>query len=529
MLRKRQTQSMLNLLRTSARSAALCLALLLVNTASAQALYGVGDATSTTVTITSATALFAVSPTTGAANPICTLSGPSTANSVSSIDGQIYYITRTGVTPPNLYKINPLTCANTLVGAISGAAGPVLGNTTLRATHCPDGRFYVATNTAQFFEINANTGATLRTLNWSGLPTSGSGDFACTDNGNLYLVAPIAVNSTTYALFRADAATFATVPGGSSVPVTQIGASLGLAGTPNGIAEGPSGTGCAAGNPCLYVSNSANQTWRVNSVTGAATNAGTTGYGLTDLSRSFPVDISFSKTATPTTALQGQTVLYTLTASNPGPAVVNSIQILDNFPTGIASASWACTVQNPGSATLVATSCGATPTGTGNINATVSLSLGASLRYNVTATLSSSFTGTLTNAGSALINVPATDPNPSNNTSTVSTAVSPAANLSLTKDNGSGTLNAGQTTTYILTVTNSGPGSANNAVVSDPVAAGLSCSTVTCSIASGAAACPAPASLTISNLQNTGIVIPAFPANSSVNLNVTCQVTASGA
>ena len=62
-------------------------------------------------------------------------------------------------------------------------------------------------------------------------------------------------------------------------------------------------------------------------------------YGLTDLARSFPVDISFSKTVTPTTVLQGQTVAYTLTASNPGPGVVRSVAIQDSFPAGVASAS----------------------------------------------------------------------------------------------------------------------------------------------------------------------------------------------
>lgn len=519
---------MKTLFRKSFQAAILLVGALTAHVASAQVLYGVGDATSTVVALARSTALFTVSPITGAASPICTLSAPTTANSVSSVDGQIYYITRTGVTPPNLHRINPLTCTNTLIGAISGAAGPVLADATLRATHCPDGRFYAATNTAQFFEINANTAATVRTLNWTGLPVSGSGDFACTNNGDLYLVAPVAVDSATYALFRATAASFATAPGGSSVPVAQIGANLGLAGTPNGIAEGPTGTGCAAGSPCLYVSNNQNQTWRVSSTTGVATNAGTAGFGLTDLSRSFPVDLSFSKTATPTTALQGQTVLYTLTASNPGPAVVNSIQILDSFPAGIASASWSCTVQNPGSATLVATSCGATPTGTGDINTTVSLSLGATLRYNVTATLSNSFTGTLTNTGSAVINVPVTDPNPGDNTSTVNTAVSPAANLSISKTNGVNTLVAGQTTTYLLTAGNAGPGGANNTVVTDPAVAGLSCTAVACSVASGAAACPAPAALTIPNLQGGGIAIPSFPANSSVNLSVTCLVTATG-
>ena len=394
------------------------------STGHAQAVYGVGQAGTGTLTIAGSTRLFSINTTTGAATNICGLSSPSTAVSVSSIDGQAYYIDRDGTGVPKLYRINPLTCANTFIGNITGAASGVLGDVTLRATHCPDGRFYAATNVGQFFEINANNAATLRTLNWTGLPTGGSGDFACVNNGDLYSVAPTTNGGGTYRLYRANAADFATVASGSNVPVTQIGANLGLTGTPNGIADGPTGAGCAASPaPCLYVSNNTNDLWRINTATGAATSVGPTNNGLTDLSRSFPVDLSFAKTVTPTTALQGQTVFYTLTASNPGPGVVGNILIQDAFPAGVAAASWACTVQTPGSATLVNTSCGATPTGTGNINTTVSLSLNATLRYNVTATLSNTFSGTLTNVGRATITIPVTDPDPGNNTGTATTTV----------------------------------------------------------------------------------------------------------
>ncbi len=497
--------------------------------AHAQAVYGVGQAGTGAISITSANQLFSINTGTGAATQICTLSSPSTAVSVSSIDGQAYYINRDGTGVPKLYRINPLTCANTFIGNISGAAATALGDVTLRATHCPDGRFYAATNTSQFFEINADTGATLRTLNWTGLPTGGSGDFACSDNGDMYLVAPTTTNGTTYRLFRAAAASFATVPGGSSVAVTGIGTNLGLTGVPNGIADGPSGTGCAASpQPCLYVSNDSFNLWRVNVATGAATSVGPAGNGLTDLARSFPVDISFSKTVTPTTVLQGQTVAYTLTASNPGPGVVRSVAIQDSFPAGVASASWSCSVVNSGASTLVTTGCGTTPTGTGNINTTVSLSLGASVRYNVTATLSNTFSGTLTNLGRATITSVATDPNPGNNTQTATTVVTPAGLLSVAKTNAVGTVTTGQTTTYSITVTNSGPGNATNSVVTDPAVTGLTCTSVTCSVGSGAAVCPVAPALSITNLQGSGVVIPNFPANSSLVFQVGCTVTATG-
>lgn len=489
----------------------------LTGTAQAQAIYGVGAASGTTYN-----RIYTVNPTSGAATDLgCTLLYSTAAMGVASLDGNIYYIEQT-VANPRIVSINPQTCAS------GTAVATTLPTSVIRATSCPDGRFYAMSNTAAFFEIDPTTGATIRTLNWTGLPAGGSGDFACTSDGNMYILAQD--GTLNYNLYRATSASFQTVASGSNVPVTDLG-DLGLAGAPNGLAEGPLGLpGCAASpNPCLVASTGAtSQTWRVSSLTGVATNAGTTGAILTDLSRSFPVDISFSKAVTPTTVLQGQTVFYTLTASNPGPGVVREVAIQDTFPAGVASASWSCAVQAAGSSTIVTTSCGTTPTGTGNINNTVSLSLGGSVRYNVTATLSNTFSGTLTNTGRATITSVATDPNPTNNTQTVTSTVNPAGNLSVTKTNAVGTLTAGQTTSYTITVANSGPGNATNTVVTDPAVSGLSCTSVTCSVGSGAAVCPVAPALSIANLQGSGVPIATFPANSSLNFQVQCTVTATG-
>ncbi|MGN0860109.1 MAG: hypothetical protein ACI4NW_13190 [Stenotrophomonas sp.] len=83
----------------------------------------------------------------------------------------------------------------------------------------------------------------------------------------------------------------------------------------------------------------------------------------------------------------------------------------------------------------------------------------------------------------------------------------------------------GQAVTYTLTARNNGPDAANGAVIRDPAVAGLSCSSVNCQ-ASGSAQCPA--SPTVSQLQGTGLVLPAFPANGQVVLSLACTVTATG-
>lgn len=103
----------------------------------------------------------------------------------------------------------------------------------------------------------------------------------------------------------------------------------------------------------------------------------------------------------------------------------------------------------------------------------------------------------------------------------------PTTTLTITKSNGVTTLTAGQTTSYTVTIANLGPNNAPGAVFQDPVATGLSCTTVTCAVTSGSASCPAP--LTISALQSTGLAItPTFNASSTLSFVVTCGVSATG-
>lgn len=100
-----------------------------------------------------------------------------------------------------------------------------------------------------------------------------------------------------------------------------------------------------------------------------------------------------------------------------------------------------------------------------------------------------------------------------------------AANLSVAKTNGVNTLTAGVTTSYTVTFANSGTFAANNAVIKDTPGTGLSNCSATCSGTLGGAVCPTtPANM----LTGSGTTIPTFPANSTVNLIVTCGVTATG-
>jgi uncharacterized repeat protein (TIGR01451 family) len=487
----------------------------------AQTIYGIGSAAGAGPFDT----IYTINPANGAATAAC---GPiagftSAAIGVNNADGLIYAFSQAGP-PTTVRAIDPSSCAVTTPPNTQVSVGNII-----RAASCPDGRFYIMSNTAQFFEIIPSTGVTVRTLTWTGLTAGGSGDFTCASNNTMYIIAADGVAN--YNLYSAPAASFSAVPSGSAVAVTNVG-DVGLAGAPNGIAEAPlGGVGCAASpTPCLVASTGATlQTWGINATTAVATNLGaSSGITLTDLSRSFPVDLSVVKTVTPTVALQGQTVVYTLNVSNSGPASVGKTTVTDTLSAAFASAVWSCSVNTAGTPTSVPTACGS-PSGSGSINTSASFSLGGSIIYRVTATLSSTFTGTATNVAVATMTGAITDPNPSNNISTVTSTVSPATSLSISKTNGTTTLVAGQTTSYTVTVSNLGPGDAPNAVAKDPAAAGLSCTTASCTT-TGTATCPAgtPAAILTALQSGAGATIPTLNSGATVSFLVTCGVTATG-
>lgn len=136
--------------------------------------------------------------------------------------------------------------------------------------------------------------------------------------------------------------------------------------------------------------------------------------------------------------------------------------------------------------------------------------------------------GTATNSVGIYTVTGALDTNTADNTATVVLVIKPAANLSITKDDGKTVLVTGSTNAYTITVANGGPASADGAVLKDPAATGLDCTDISCS-AAGGASCPLPAQLFVSALQSgTGLAIPTFPSGGTVTFVLTCTVTATG-
>jgi uncharacterized repeat protein (TIGR01451 family) len=488
----------------------------------------------------SRTQTFIINPNTGVAtapgvanNYAAQLGYESSAMAVSPLNGLLYLIERVGTTTPRIGTWNPATGVATNLGAV---VNPVTAD-ILRSTFCPNGRWYIAGNGSaggagfEIYEINPNTRALIRTIVVNNIPTFGSGDISCVNNGDLYtLAADSNLATAVYRLYRLTAAQVVT---GGTLAATTVGSlNIDANNAPNGLVEvSTAPAGCVS--PCLLSSGTpAGQVmYTINTTNGDATTLTTaSGAGMVDLSREFPRDVSGSKTATPTVALQGNTLTYTVRAANSGPAVAGSVTVADALNPAVfnvAASTWTCAVTTPGLATALTTACGAAA-GTGNLNTYANLSINSTVTYTIRAPLLSSFAGTATNTVAITLTGTTVDVTPSNNTVTVTSTVSPAGSLTVAKTNAVGTLTAGQTTSYTITVTNSGPGNATNSVVTDPATAGLSCTTVTCSVGSGAAVCPVPPALSIANLQGAGVTVSNFPANSSLNFQVGCTVTATG-
>ena len=92
-------------------------------------------------------------------------------------------------------------------------------------------------------------------------------------------------------------------------------------------------------------------------------------------------DLSITKTDGLTSVLPGQTIVYTIVASNSGPLDALNAVVQDTFPSQLTNVSWTSVASGSAS--------GNDASGTGNINDTVNLVSGSSITYTVTATVAS--------------------------------------------------------------------------------------------------------------------------------------------
>ncbi|NLR78424.1 gliding motility-associated C-terminal domain-containing protein [Chitinophaga eiseniae] len=158
------------------------------------------------------------------------------------------------------------------------------------------------------------------------------------------------------------------------------------------------------------------------------------------------------------TAYAGDSLKYTITVNNAGPSDTSNVAIGDIVPAALTGVSWNATAA--GAAQIVGAS-----VGTGN-NVSLHANLPAGVANTVTLTISGridpDFAGAITNQ--------ATAGNTASNITT--TNVTAAYDLKLTKT-GPAVVTAGDTVSYVLTVTNGGPSNAKGVRITDAVPATL--------------------------------------------------------
>ncbi|RYD92145.1 MAG: DUF11 domain-containing protein, partial [Sphingobacteriales bacterium] len=178
-------------------------------------------------------------------------------------------------------------------------------------------------------------------------------------------------------------------------------------------------------------------------------------------------DIVVTNTNGQTIYTPGQTVTYTVTITNQGPAPAQNVAFTYPAPAGISSFTWA---DNYG----VSSGTGITINDELGIDGV--LEAGATVQYSVTFVVPDDFTGLLTTL--ATVTSDTVDPTPACITCT-DTDDAPTADIVIAKTLNTGTAyTAGTNAVYTVTVTNDGPDLAQNITVQDLVPAGIVPATV---------------------------------------------------
>ena len=170
-------------------------------------------------------------------------------------------------------------------------------------------------------------------------------------------------------------------------------------------------------------------------------------------------DIALIKTSYQSTVTPGDVITYALEVINNGPSLARRPLLVDNLPSQVKNAQYS--IDNGDTWSLW----------TGNLNLP-QLEVGASVKVLIQGTINLLTTGILTNTAS--VNSSTHDPDYSNNISSVETIVENSADLAVVKTGGLSEANAGDLLSYTLIVSNAGPSTAQNVILTDQVPNGLS-------------------------------------------------------
>ena len=287
------------------------------------------------------------------------------------------------------------------------------------------------------------------------------------------------------------------------------------------------GNAVAATVPTLPSGSSITFTIRgavLGSASGSFTNSATLvpPAGLTDLTPNgntssvtttvTPVaNVSIEKLA-PAAVNAGASIGWQLRIRNAGPSIANGTRFNDVVPAIVTGVTGSCAAASGGAA------CPTTVGVSGNTVSGVIATLppGGEVLIQVNGVVSGGAVGTVNNTASVTPPVGTIDPNPADNTSSVSTPVNPVADVQITKT-APATANAGGAIQYLIKVLNAGPSSANQTRIVDVVPSSVVALSATCGSATGGAVCPSIVDVTGNQVS---ALIPILPVGGVLYLTV---------
>ncbi len=175
------------------------------------------------------------------------------------------------------------------------------------------------------------------------------------------------------------------------------------------------------------------------------------------------VTYNVTKTGPTTPVLAGANFTYVVTAFNSGTADAPNVLFTDPLPAGVTFVNGTFTVNGTstsGNVTLNTT--------TGQLEANLGTLLADGTATSRHATITINVTAGAATSGTVSNTARITGPDNTNGvTSTVTTTINPSFDLTVTKTDGATTVQMGQNLVYTIVVTNSGPSTATNVLVTD--------------------------------------------------------------
>jgi uncharacterized repeat protein (TIGR01451 family) len=182
-------------------------------------------------------------------------------------------------------------------------------------------------------------------------------------------------------------------------------------------------------------------------------------------------DLIVTKSVSPASVQAGGAAVWTIVVTNNGPSDAQSVSVTDSLPSGFTVSGLSTSL---GSCTLATATC-----------AVGTLAAGSSATLQMTGTVATSYSApTMSNSATATSTT--ADPVAGNNIGRAVATVTTLADLKVSKSASPNPVVAGDPLTYTITLTNGGPSSASNVVLTDPLPAGFT------------ATLPAPSGCTIS-------------------------------